>query len=208
MSDDCEVIPLFSTPLFIGNISIDTQLVLNFVSNLKYGKYPGSGEGSENEDVLELEELSSLKTEIDKAFEIYLYEFLMYEKNQNFSFTHETSWVNLHHKDDYSPIHNHQNSMYSFVFFVDVDENSGDIVFSSGRNSTFSYSAFDIPVSSYNVFNSHEFRLTPKNNMIIIFPSHVPHYVTINKSEKERYTIAGNYFFRGSLTGRSQRLKL
>lgn len=208
MVNNCEIIPLFSTPLFIGNIDIDSEVVLDYISSLKYLKGCGFGQGSENEKVLELEELSFLKNEVDKAFEIYLHEILMYEKNSNFKFLHETSWVNLHYENEYSPIHRHQNSMYSFVFYVDVEENSGDIIFSQGNNSTFCYNAFEIPVSSYNVYNAKEWVIKPKNNMIIIFPSHLLHCVTPNKSKKFRYSISGNYFFRGMITTRSARIKL
>jgi uncharacterized protein (TIGR02466 family) len=207
MSNDFQVIPLFSTPLFVGHIDIDLNLVLENISNLKYLKSFVPGQGSENEKVLELKELSVLKNEVDKTFELYLHEILMYEKSSNFGFNHESSWVNLHHKNDYSPVHAHQNSMYSFVFYVDVDENSGDIIFSQGSNSTFSYNAFDIPITSYNVYNSKQWIITPKNGMILIFPSHLPHCVTQNKSDRSRYSIAGNYFCRGTISTRTARIK-
>ena len=208
MNDECEVIPLFSTPLFIGKIDADTELLLDSISKLKFVKYDAPGLGSENQQVLNLKEFQFLRNEIDKAFEIYLYEILMYKKNSTFTFAHETSWANLHRKNDFCHLHTHPNSMYSFIFFVDVDENSGNIAFSSGNRSTFCYSAFDIPVSSNNVLNSHEFSLTPEVNTIMIFPSHVSHHVTVNNSEKERYTIAGNYFGRGTINEVTQNIRL
>jgi uncharacterized protein (TIGR02466 family) len=207
MSNDFQVIPLFSTPLFVGHIDIDLNLILDSISNLKYLESFAPGKGSENEKILELKELSILKNEVDKAFEIYLHQVLMYEKSSSFGFIHESSWANLHHKNDYSPVHAHQNSMYSFVFYVDVDEDSGDIIFSLGGNSTFSYDAFDIPISSYNVYNSKQWIITPKNGMILIFPSHLPHCVTQNKSDKFRYSISGNYYCRGKIVRRTVGIK-
>jgi len=206
--DNYEILPLFSTPVFVGHISIDCKPILNTIVKLKYLKYNNSGKGSENEQVLELEELLVLKKQIDKKFEVYLYDILMYQKNSNFYFKHETSWVNLHQKNEYSPMHYHQNSMYSFIFYVDVDENSGDIIFSCGNKSTFSYNCFDVPVSSYNIFNSGQWKINPRNNMIIMFPSHLSHCVTESKSKKDRYSIAGNYFCRGSIINRTKKLEL
>jgi uncharacterized protein (TIGR02466 family) len=194
-----EIIPLFSVPVFAGNISIDCQIILDTIIDLNYRKYSNSGYCSENQNILDLRELSFLKKEIDKLFNIYLHEVLMYQKTSDFNFLMETSWVNLHKPKDFAPSHCHKNSMYSFVFYVDVgdEENSGDIVFTSNVKSTYSNGAFDIPISSYNVYNSLEWRVKPKNNMILIFPSHLDHCVTENQSRKDRYSIAGNYFCRG-----------
>ena len=205
-----EIISLFSTPVFIGNIDVNCKIVLDRVINLKYNKYSNSGYCSENEKILDLKELSFLKKEIDKLFQIYLHDVLMYKKTSEFKFSHETSWVNLHRPKDFAPLHCHKNSMYSFIFYVDVNksENNGDIVFTSSVKSTYSNGAFDIPISSYNVFNSLEWRVKPKNNMILIFPSHLDHCVTENQSKEDRYSIAGNYFCRGLFADRTKKLRL
>ena len=45
-----------------------------------------------------------------------------------------TSWLTVSKKNEQSTFHNHNNCMYSGVFYLQTDENSGDIVFENFEN--------------------------------------------------------------------------
>ena len=87
----------------------------------------------------------------------------------------ETSWV-VHslwgvnyHKGDYTILHNHCPSTFSFVYYVKASEGSSPLVFS------------DIG-----------YELLPKENDLIIFPSHLNHGVPSQTNDAERIVISGN----------------
>lgn len=63
----------------------------------------------------------------------------------------------------------------SWVYYCDVEETSGDLVFLSR-------------------FDSKQIRniVTPKKNMLVIFPDYIMHYTLKNKSNKYRISISGN----------------
>lgn len=43
-----------------------------------------------------------------------------------------------------------------------------------------------------NEFNSNSYRITPRDNMLILFPSYLPHRVEQNLSEKDRISVSFN----------------
>ena len=44
-----------------------------------------------------------------------------------------------------------------------------------------------------------EFFVTPKPGMLLMFPSNTYHGTKVNTSNNDRYSIAGNYFLRGTI---------
>jgi len=200
--NEYQVYPLFSSPVFLTHLTIDCNYILDVVSNLNYESYQeGGGFGSVSKKVLENPKLFGLKNQIDNSISTYLYDVLKFEKSNSIKFVLETSWVNLHHKGDYAVKHIHKNSIYSFVFYVDVDGvDSGSIHFTSPlASSTYCSNAFDLPISSYNIYNSKDWGVCPVNGLLLIFPSTLEHFVEPNLSDKFRYSISGNYFVRGSV---------
>jgi len=94
----------------------------------------------------------------------------------------ETSWV-VHslwgvnyQKGDYTIFHDHCPSTFSFVYYVKAGEGSSPIVFS------------DVG-----------YELLPKENDLIIFPSHLRHGVPSQISSAERIIIAGNISALGNI---------
>jgi Rps23 Pro-64 3,4-dihydroxylase Tpa1-like proline 4-hydroxylase len=59
---------------------------------------------------------------------------------------------------------------------------------------------------NFNICNSDVFAMPPQNNMMVVFPSTLPHSVEPSKSNTERFCIAFNLFAFGELDkgGRSQ----
>jgi len=88
----------------------------------------------------------------------------------------DSFWVNVNKKGDVHVPHIHFGNIVSGTYYVDVTEDSGDLVF---FNCLFQY--------------KNEFSIQPKNNLLTIFPSHFSHYVKPNKTNKKRISISFNY---------------
>lgn len=189
-----EIFPLFSKPLYRGEISPITKKELNFVEKLEYEIVPsGNGEYTKNKYILNLARMKRIKEEIDKHIKIYTKEILNISDRQEFYMTN--SWVMRHHQKDWAQPHIHTNSIISGVLYLKVFEESGAIRFhnDSGIFST----TIDVEYDHYNVFNSKTWGVMPTDNMILLFPSTIHHSVAPNDSGELRYSIAFNYFVRG-----------
>jgi hypothetical protein len=75
----------------------------------------------------------------------------------------------IYGEGDYAIPHHHLPSFFSFVYFVKVSENSSPLMFSAS--------------STY---------IKPENGKLILFPSHLKHYVPEQIGCDERITISGN----------------
>jgi uncharacterized protein (TIGR02466 family) len=103
-------------------------------------------------------------------------------------------WVNVNGKGATNTLHNHPNSIFSGVYYVKADKDSGDIVFTNPNN-LLSYTLYPTMIEKYNAFNSGKWRITPEQGNLIIFPSWLSHSVEQNDSSQERISIAFNTEF-------------
>lgn len=199
------ILPLFSTPVYVNNIQ-DTKDILNLVKTLNYkpAGFYSSGTFIENwhttDDVYILNDLRfvELKKNIDKEINCFLKEHLKFSNKINFNIT--TSWIVKHLPGHFSQPHYHPNSLYSGVVYLQVDTDSGCISFDSkGQTSQLYPIEMEIELEQNNIFNSVRWEFLPKNNDIIIFPSHLNHRVSVNTSKIDRYSIAFNIFPSGIL---------
>lgn len=103
-------------------------------------------------------------------------------------------WININRDDDYNLPHDHPNSILSGVFYVNVpsDDQSKFVIQRSNRVEGFFYSTLQAEGSNS---SSNEVVFTPKEEMMIIFPSWLSHYVTPSKSSQKRISIAFNTFY-------------
>ena len=110
------------------------------------------------------------------------------------------SWGNLQTKGNYIAEHRHNNTQFAGVFYLQVPENSGDIVFST-RNATWITSHWEPSVTGYDDLNSFEKKFEPEECGLFLFPAHLDHYVTPSFSNEERYSISFNYNLDGKFFG-------
>ena len=187
------IVPLFSTPLYINEIDIDKN-ILSFVREQVFipcDQYnPAEGLTTGNNYVLELPEFKNLKKNIDTEINYFLKEILKFYTN----FKITTSWIIRHKKGHSAKSHFHKNSLFSGVVYLQVSDNSGDIVFTNNEKSLLYPSEITLDVDEYNDFNMLSWTLRPKVNNILIFPSHLTHFVTPNNSIDDRYVLAFNIF--------------
>ena len=201
MSEELLVWPLFSTPVACTLLDIDTDEVKKFISGLPYESYTEkNGYHTKGISVLEYSELSSLKEQINNKMQDYINNVLKIKVHHDSEYYLHKSWVNLHKPGDFAQQHLHKNSMYSFVFYVDATEDGGDIFFTKTNTmGGCGFDAYDIEYRQYDLLNADDWFVTPKPGMLLMFPSNTYHGTKVNTSNDDRYSIAGNYFLRGTV---------
>ena len=116
-------------------------------------------------------------------------------KNLGFSTgTHqETSeiWVNINNNTNIDAPHSHPNRILTAVVYLKTPENCGDLVFMN-PNPVVAQNIEPTVVENFNPYNSINWKVTPQENMILIFPAWLYHYVKTNLSGQDRISLAMN----------------
>ncbi len=104
-----------------------------------------------------------------------------------------TAWININGNGDFNITHCHPTSTLSSVLWIKCPDNCGDIEFVS----PYQYSAFE-EVDSYiddfkkNNLLDHNVYINSKEGKMIVFPSHLHHFVNPNKSQEDRISVSFN----------------
>tara|TARA_R110000803_G_scaffold74020_1_gene138030 strand:- start:496 stop:1116 length:621 start_codon:yes stop_codon:yes gene_type:complete len=181
---------LFSKVIFTNslNLSDKNKKQLNkVVKEQKYNKVEkeNSSSISESLHLLDDNKLTEIKKTILDAFIKFNKDILKYDND----FKMTTCWATKSNKNNYSNFHNHTNNFYSGVYYIEVDKNTGEIEFCDFNNNT-----FELKPKEYNIHNSKSWKFKPYNDMIIFFPSELHHMIHLNTSNKDRYSLAFNFF--------------
>lgn len=190
--------PLFSKPIFISALSI-TEEIKSKVKSLSYYQPQNSlGQLSNNTYVLDEEPFAHLKKEIGKKIKNYVNDVLEVQDEIDFYITN--SWVTVHDKGDYAPLHIHTNSLISGTLYINIPEDD-DSLFQLHAPDTFKpFGLFKLKLKNLNFWNSATSSLKPETGTLILFPSDLAHSTTAMTSDKEyRYCLAFNVFVRGDI---------
>ena len=98
-------------------------------------------------------------------------------------------WINENGYKDFNTVHTHAGANFSGVYYAKVPQNSGALVF---QNSDSSISFLENHLHFHNTDNFTEFKVDPKENMMIVFQSNMLHYVRPNMSNENRVSVAFN----------------
>jgi uncharacterized protein (TIGR02466 family) len=101
-------------------------------------------------------------------------------------------WININGHHDYNMPHDHQKSILSGVYYVDVpSEDMGDLILHRGDTAEYFFTnniqRSQTPVNSFSVTK------LAKTSTFYLFPSWIKHHVERNESNKERISIAFNF---------------
>jgi len=101
-------------------------------------------------------------------------------------------WCNINYLGCFNRPHTHPDSVLSGVYYVNIPKNSGNLIFENFTTHTETTYRF---VKKYNQYNSPKWAVMPKENLCVLFPSYLIHYVEPNLSNEERISISFNYGF-------------
>lgn len=183
MGQDCnnvQAIPLWPTNVFVSSIDIDTTNLISEIYQLNRvdTNYVKSNYGGwqSNSELHKNNVFQNLISNITKVLQ-----FTFNTPNV----TIKQTWACINKKNDLNLIHSHGNQYHiSGVFYLQVPENSGNIVFKDPRpgasNSSCQY-----------LFNEGDIEnFIPVDKQLIFFPSYLEHYVLPNQSDYDRISIS------------------
>lgn len=200
------VTPLFPIPLYQTNIGKNQEEV-DFIKTQTFVRVPANnGSYSEDKKILDRQELSVLKEKIQEHINNFVHRVL--DCDDELIFQIQNSWINQHNKDDFAGAHRHSNSIISGIYYPEVNDQSGAIVFQKDKsyynlwtdtiNIGFNYQRHKNQ-DKLNIFNSDAWGIYPQIGDLLLFPSLLFHAVTENLSDHTRYSLAFNVFPRGQI---------
>lgn len=140
------------------------------------------------ENLFKLVEFAELKKIIDAA--IHKTTEMVGYKNLNIIPT--SCWANINPQYGSNKIHDHANSLFSGVYYIQTPENSGDLTFYDPREAKTFYKP---PLKEYNQYSADAVKFKPVPGLLLVFPSWLKHGVDPNMSSEERISISFNYNF-------------
>ena len=153
---------------------------------------------SKNKQILDTyPEFSDLRETIYTAAYEYWHNVLCVHDSLKIRMRH--SWITRHGPGNWNRPHTHTTSAFSSCVYLQTAENSGNLIFKKDPNYLNLFpSALDFDYHTTNNINHKEYSVTPENNLIVFFPSHLNHYTGVNNSNVERYTINIDWWFYGT----------
>ena len=194
-SNQWEIMPMFSTPLYVAG-DIITPSILNHIKELKYIDDIAKYNGACTESQTVLDDCIELKAIVEKHLNFFAHGELSIDRKHRLR--HTCSWATRHLNGDSAHNHSHAHSVFSGVIYIQCNDNSGRISFHNDTNhSTYITPNLMPKLNEQTILNSSEWTLQPQNGMIVLFPSTCVHSVEENKSFEHRYSVAFNYWLDG-----------
>ena len=180
----------FSTPIWFDYFNFDTAAVAKACLKLRDDHYENrviSNIGGWQSSDLNLEDHDELQV-VSEIITTALSEFSS-QIHPKFTIELKNVWVNINEKGNSNKRHIHAFSTFSGTLYIQVDEKTGNIIFYDN------YTPYDhypilMPEGSEH-FPAHV-TYYPKNGMLLIFPSWVPHEVQPSNSDLTRISISFN----------------
>jgi uncharacterized protein (TIGR02466 family) len=177
------LIPLFPSTLYMDTIELD-PIDLN---NVEFVKNVGNL-GSKDVNILEQEQFHKLRDSINKHLRTYFYKVLRANHQTEIYITE--SWLNKTVKGQTHHLHNHPNSIFSGVVFLECNpKGRGKLRFQPSKFNQIEYEVYEP-----NEWNGRGFFVNPEVGKIVIFPSDLLHMVDEYKSDTPRISLAFNTF--------------
>ena len=179
---------LFPTPIAFFDLGFElTEEERTFLLNQE--RRPNEGnQSSVNNYLLREEPLERVSKRIEECVTEYAQEVWKADIDPFIT----QSWVNWTKPGQWHHKHSHPNSLYSGVFYVDVEDDRDRIYFYQDG-----YKQLKPTYKEWNRWNSESWWLPTKQDQIVIFPSSLTHMVETVPGEvigKERVSLAFNTF--------------
>lgn len=102
-------------------------------------------------------------------------------------------WININPPQSFNVTHHHPNCEIAGVLWIKIPKNSGDFIFISPYDflsyvEMFSYKEeFKQELNYY-----HNYKFSPQEGTLLLFPSHLQHRVARNESNEDRISVSFN----------------
>ena len=180
----------FSTPIWFDHFNFDTAAVANACLKMRDSGYHNrvvSNIGGWQSSDLNLEDHNELQI-VSEILTVALSEF-SFQIHPEFNIELKNIWVNINERGNSNRRHIHPLATFSGTLYIQVDEKTGNIIFYDGYTPCDHYPIL-IPKGSEHF--PGQVTYYPKNGMLLIFPSWVPHEVEPSNSDLTRISISFN----------------
>jgi len=186
---------LFPTPIYIAQFDRDfNEKEIQFVRDQQQKCHTNIGNvHTKDSYVLNNPAFKNIKSFLEQCCADYLKKIICPKNDISLYITQ--SWINYTKQNQFHHMHNHPNSIVSGVFYIDCDEETDQIQFS-----TFDRKQQIKPsILNYNKWNSDTWWLPSKKGKLIMFPSSTIHQVNPKTSSGLRVSLSFNTFYSGKL---------
>lgn len=114
------------------------------------------------------------------------------------------SWLTRHYPGELNPGHTHTTSLFTGCTYLQTADGCGDLIFKKDTNYLNLFpSMIDLDYHTKNLINTKSFSITPKDNMVVFFPSHLYHETQRNNGTSTRYALNVDFWFSGKVRKKS-----
>lgn len=178
---------LFATPIGLFKLKEDLDSIIKFAYSQQSRRNVSNRGGIQTQDLdCNQKPIINLCKTIIKTSTSYAKEFNITE-----NLFLENIWININKTKDFNVEHAHPFSLISGTFYVKTNKNSGNIVFNNPNMFIESY-VKEKYIQKYNEVNSNVWKYQPIDNLLLLFPSWIKHYVEPNQSQEDRISISFN----------------
>tara|TARA_B100002019_G_C21263679_1_gene598163 strand:+ start:1618 stop:2244 length:627 start_codon:yes stop_codon:yes gene_type:complete len=193
------VFPIFSTPVFVETYEVLDEDIQGII-NEQYREYPKRRDGEQSIDTQIFKKYPRLHDICLAHVKEYVYNVLSVDEDRVRPKI-ICSWVNKHRPDERANRHGHTNSMFTGCIYLQIPENSGNLIFEASYNHcTYGTGMIEPPFVEEHILNSRVWQVVPERGMVALFPGHVDHMSGYNESEEDRYTIGFNVMLEGDFS--------
>ena len=202
MAKKVTIEPFFANPAMEIQLDIDLKKLTDFAFEMqnkdKKGVHHTNRGGWQSGDISKdkHEEFIKLKKEITQYLQMYHSEIFQGMKfKTDVTQTLANMWVNINEKHHYNEWHIHPNATLSGVYYIkhDGSDENGNILFKHPTSSYITSSHWPNGiVEKHNEISSPGISVTPKSNILLIFPSWLEHRVETNLKDDARISVSFN----------------
>ena len=186
--------PLFAEPYFVMNIkdAISPKQV-KFIQSLKMNANQVN-HISEELRLFDRPELRSIRKAVDEGLAVFAREVMGISHDLQVT----QSWSLMNPPGVGMHAHTHSNSLISgSLYYAPLPNPPGNMIFE--RDNGYRQIEMKVHEARQNVYNTPRNAVVPKEGDLVLFSSAIQHYVEVNNSNENRYSIAFNTFPRGKI---------
>tara|TARA_Y100000004_G_scaffold195987_1_gene264590 strand:+ start:2502 stop:3113 length:612 start_codon:yes stop_codon:yes gene_type:complete len=116
----------------------------------------------------------------------------LYNIGYNYDTNIDNLWFNVNRKHNYNHIHMHPGSEFSGVYYLEAPTDCGNLTFYNPNKALNNVVFYNRNFGTYNEFNSLQYHVKPKKNLLVLFPAFLEHSVDMNLSDEPRISLAFN----------------
>lgn len=193
---------IFAVPVWTAQLPKVTNEEFEFIKNMEYIQHLRPNKKlklTKKTYVIDTEpELANVKKNIETALDYYWYNVLNVREHLGLRTLH--SWITRHGPGDFHPWHQDPNTLLSAIYYIKAPENSGELCFRKDVNYCNLFpNVMEMKYHTKTAFNSREWRITPQDGLLVVFPAHIEHQVSESFCEEERFALVIDYWPTGTL---------